>query len=123
MPKTQKKAPNATVRMKVKTDQRRELELEYDRKYPDKKHFWKAMDTDSLRLLVANGQAEVVKDKDGAEVNNSRSVLCRMDRSLWEGRAQELAEMSYDEVKEYRSNFEEMTVPLRQFANFKTPEK
>ncbi len=122
MPRVQKTAPNATVRMKGKQDQRRDLELEYDRKFPDKKHFWKGKDSDSLRLLVSSGVAEVVKDKDGVEVGNRISVLCSMDKSLWDARNADTAELSYQEVKAYRGNFEEMDVPLRQFANFKTPE-
>ena len=120
MPRTRKEAPNATVRLNRHKDERRTTELDYDKKYQDRKHFWHDPRSDALKSLVAKGLVEIVKE-DEKEVTNGASVLCSMDRERWEATAKNAAETSYEEVKALRGNFDEFDAPLRQFANPKTP--
>lgn len=123
MPRIPVKAPNATVKMSKHISERRKVELEYDKEFPEYKHMWYDPDSRELADVVKSGLVEVVKDKAGELISNRMSCLCRMSRETWENMAKAQDEASYEEVKAIRGNFDEFDVPLRQFANLKTPRK
>ena len=121
MPRKQPTAPKATVRLRGATDQRMATIVQYDKKFPDRKHFWKGRELEGTNRVIKSGVAKVVKTDEGEEVTNGISVLCSTDLDLYKARSKETADYSYEAMKEIRGNFSEMRVPLRKFANHKTP--
>ncbi len=121
MPRKQQEAPNVIVKLGGKKDQRRAIELEYDAKFPNEKHFWKLRDGASLKALMAEGLVKLVEGKDGQPLAAGQDILCSMKRAAYDAMATSIAEASYEEHKSVRGNFAEMHVPLRQLRNPKTP--
>lgn len=96
MAKERPQAPVATVKVNY-VDPMLETELEFDRKFPDYKHVWKAEDS-------VLGDAEWAKDSKGEAVTNKMQRLARIPINLWNAKRKTQANTTLDLVKSVRTN-------------------
>jgi hypothetical protein len=111
MAKARPKAPDAGVKVNY-VDPRLKIEKEWDAKFPEWKHVWKANDSE-LR------NAQWVKDGED-RITNGMESLARLPKEAWLARQKQKSDATLDLMKTVRTNDDGsafVSDPLVQYRN------